>query len=148
MQVKTKLEMPVHLRTPMGQTYVKPSSKTPIGDMSFHFDKKRPYVDFSNTAKEQVFANGTHPGKVYFLPGWKYDRKERFFEGKISFEKAGGYFKNKDSELMIYFDEDLINIERSDQYIYKDQTDKIKPFEEFVGSMSFGAGVGLKRLEY
>ena len=52
MQVKSKLPLPVHLKTPMGQTYIKPISDKPIGDMSFHFDEKRPYVDFTNTAEE------------------------------------------------------------------------------------------------
>ena len=64
------------------------------------------------------------------MDGWKYDPKERLFEGKISFDRGGGFFKDSDSELNIYFSSDFISIERSDQYIFKD---KGEPFKEFAG---------------
>lgn len=97
MQVKTKLKQPVHLKTPMGQTYIKRTSSSPIGDMSFHFDEKRPYIDFTNTPKDQLFANGTHPTKIYFMEGWGYSEEERMFYGRISFNQGGGHYKDSDS---------------------------------------------------
>ena len=118
----------------MGQTYVKPLSASPIGDFSFHFDEERPYVDFTNSPEDWVFANGSNPGKVYFMKDWKYYEEDRRFEGQISFGKGGGYFKDYDSKFVIFFDESFINIERSDQRIFKDETPMSpEPFMEMAG---------------
>lgn len=110
----------------MGQTYVKTSSASKIGDMSFHFDQKRPFIDFTNTRKGDSFAKGAAPGKVYFLPGWKYTQEQRMFEGKISSGKGLHSYEIK-------FDEDFVKIEKSEL--------KTKD-----GSTAFGSGVS--QLEY
>jgi hypothetical protein len=81
----------------MGQTYVRPASASKVGDMSFHLDEKNPYVDFSTTDADKVFANGTHPGKIYFTQ-WNYEKKDRMFSGRISFDKGGGSYKDENSE--------------------------------------------------
>ena len=94
--------------------------------MSFHFDNKRPFIDFTNTRKGDPFANGTPPGKVYFLPGWEYSQEQRMFRGKISSAK-------NDQSYEIKFDEDFINIEKSEQTVYDKNGEKI-------GSTSFGVG--------
>ena len=128
----------------MGQTYVKSASSNPLGDFSFHFDEKKPYIDFGKTPDDQVFADGPKPGKIEFTD-WNYNKKDRMFEGKISFGGKGGYYKDSDSQFYIFFDETFNNIEESEVYNYKD---KGKPFTEFAGSMRFGSGVGLKMWEY
>jgi hypothetical protein len=53
LRAKTKLQIPNHLTTPMGQVYVKTlSEESPIGDGSFHFDKYYPYIDYTNDTRD------------------------------------------------------------------------------------------------
>ena len=51
----------------------------------------------TNKLPYQVYAIRTHPGRIYFLPGWGYDPDERLFNGSITFNNSGGYFKDRDS---------------------------------------------------
>ena len=99
----------------MGQTYISPTRDSPVGDFSFHFDEERPYIDVSNNGESKKFKNGTHPGKIYFTDFKVYLEEDvRRFSGRISYDRGGGWYENKDSDFWISFDKDFVNIERSE----------------------------------
>lgn len=76
-KAQTKLQMPQHLKSAMGQTYKRSVKGSKIGDESFHFDPYNPYIDYTRS----------WPGKILFEDGWTYDETARTFKGKISIKK-------------------------------------------------------------
>jgi hypothetical protein len=77
--------MPQHLKSAMGQTYMRSVKGSKIADESFHFDPYYPYMDYTNVDESKKFKDGTRPGKILFEYGWTYNETARTFRGKITF---------------------------------------------------------------